>query len=232
MNLIKLHLSYLFNKKVAVILSVSILLLIIVLTLSTNFWVNAFNKQMYHNIYLNEYTNNVKFIYNIIIFVSIMMFNHSFDKSQDSYMVFIVTRDIKKRKYFIYKVITLVIFITLYTLLVITILYLISRLNGYFINELKYFSLIYIQAIIYGQLSLLFTQMINSSMTNVIIIMLYWMNEVLISLKIESIKYLHLLIPHVIQEKINFHYEVKYVIIYIVIIILLNTYLFVNKELN
>ncbi|QVK20066.1 hypothetical protein KHQ82_06965 [Mycoplasmatota bacterium] len=226
-KLIKLHSNYLLNKRVLFVILLLTTIFLICLFFSSGISTSKFEKQMYLYEYKYDYKNSgfimIKFTQ---IILSILLFSYCFDKNQDQYIPFILTRGISKEKYFISKVLTAWIVISIYWSLLIILFYIFGNIClSIKTMNISRLLLIYLLSMLYGMYSLIFVLLINTSMISVLMILSFWISEVLVG----SSEILDIILPSI--QNGEFKYGCEYVIILITLIFLLNTYIYTSRQL-
>ncbi len=187
---------------------------------------SASNRILYVNEFKTAYTTTSKLVsrFTIILF-SIMTYSYSFSKEQDEYMIIILVRGVGRVKYFMYKIITIQIILGFFIVLLVILNTLVGKvyLNHVFMNINQILS-IYLQGVIYGLYSLLILNIVQTTLVSVVIIIIYWINEVIG----RNVLLLDLFFPSLNNGQ--FQFGILYVIMLLALLILLNTYVYTYKE--
>ncbi len=184
MKLVKLHRKYLFSKINIIIIFILAIIAFIFAISTIKVFDSEVSRWMNRVLISENYEQSyLMFVKIIIIIFSSYLFGMAFSRQGDSYAA-IINPLINKGKYFITKVISLIMMYTmvwlilLFNYLLINILF--NKWYYYEINTFKNFLDIYLLGIVYGYFSIIMIRLINSSYIIIVVFGLYLISELLL----------------------------------------------------
>lgn len=231
--LIKCHFSYIVNKAtiiiIAIVLFISLLSNILsIYSLNSNLGIIESN-QLY-------FLNSFLVLKIVLIFLAIFLFSYSFYSKSDQYVMLIVTSNVSRKQYFITKVSVLVTFLSVYLYLQYFIFLLVGIIfhRGFYFNMdhlIAYLNLL-ISVIYFGLLGQTFILLINNLYIMIIPFILMNIGSIINEDSDNKLFSIYNYLFPTLTEKNDFYYGYLHLVGLLVIIFLLNLFIYERKDLS
>lgn len=234
-NLIKLHLKYLYSKTTFILISIICIFILGYLLIVSEAFTQFSYRWFYQIDIYNNYQNSSFFVFKLILpIVAIFLFGNSFLREQDDYCLIIIKNRKQRISYFVSKI------VSIYILLVIIwlIIYILYKLIGIIVvpNYIVYevncyiFMKIFMLSIYYGNISLLIVQLINQPLSYVTVMIVYVTVYIMSDISAKGKNLIFSLLP-ILNKEYDFELSFDLVIIIFSLLLFVNNIVYYKKDL-